>query len=49
VPAELLEQAFAVDASFTVRVPREQLTQLRSLLQDLTRGTAQLTELRTNA
>jgi putative IMPACT (imprinted ancient) family translation regulator len=44
VPAEVLAQEFGVDASFVVRVPREQIPHLRSVLQDLTRGTTHLEE-----
>ncbi len=46
VPAEVLAQEFGVDASFVVRVPREQIPHLRSVIQDLTRGAAHLEELR---
>lgn len=46
VPAEVLAQEFGVDASFVVRVPREQIPHLRSVIQDLTRGAAHFEELR---
>lgn len=46
VPAEILAQTFEASASFTVRVPREQIPHLRSVVQDLTRGATLLEELR---
>lgn len=46
VPAEVLAQEFGTDASFVVRVPREQILHLRSVIQDLTRGATHLEELR---
>ncbi len=46
VPAEVLAQEFAAGASFVVRVPRDEIPHLRSIIQDLTRGAAHLEELR---
>jgi uncharacterized YigZ family protein len=43
--AEVLEQRFEMDALFTVRLPRECLTQLAGIVQELTRGAAALREL----
>lgn len=42
VHAEVLDQSFAVDATFTVRLPREDVPALASLVQGLTRGAGQL-------
>jgi len=36
--AEIVQQVFAVDAEFTVQLPRERSSELQSLLRNLTRG-----------
>ena len=36
--AEIVQQVFAVDAEFTVKLPRERSSELQALLRNLTRG-----------